>query len=120
MKTRISSVLILAAALSASALVPMAAAPAQQGVVPMAYSVRSVDHLGYVITRGTSTLDVLQWLGAPHRKPSSDTWVYYGYHADFAPANDQQCSTLVLTIARGDIVDIQLVNKQAAQLIANS
>ena len=118
MKTRIPSVLILAAALSVSALVPLSAASVPQGVVPMAYSVRSVDQHGHLIARGTTALTVLRWLGTPHRQLSSDTWVYYGYQADFAPANDQRCGTLILTMVRGEVTDIKLVNDHAAKLIA--
>jgi hypothetical protein len=64
MKTRVPSVLLLAAALSMSALVPLSAAPAPQGVVPMIYTVRSV------------------------------------------------------TVVRGEVTDIKLVNDHAAELIA--
>jgi len=118
MKTRIPSVLILAAALSVSALIPLSAASAPQGAVAMAYSVRSVDHHGHLITRGTTALTVLRWLGTPRQQLSSDTWVYHGYQADFEPANDQQCDTLILTIVRGEVTDIKLVNDHAAKLIA--
>ena len=113
MKTRLPSVVIFAAALSVSAFVPLSAAQAPQGVVPIACSVRSVDHLGHLVTRGTTTLTVLQWLGVPHRKLSDDTWIYYGYHADSKTANDQQCDTLVLTIVRGEVVDINVFNDNA-------
>ena len=118
MKTRIPSVLILAAALSVSALIPLSAAPAPQGVVPMAYSVRSVNHHGHLIARGTTALTVLRWLGTPRQTLSSDTWIYHGYRADFAPANDQQCGTLILTVVRGEVTDIKLVNDRAAKVIA--
>jgi hypothetical protein len=119
MKTNISSVLILAAALSASALIPLSAAPAPQGVVPMAYSVSRVDvNSSESITRGATAWTVLRLLGNPRQKLSSDTWVYYGYHADFEPANDQQCDKLILTVVRGEVTDIKLVNDHAVELIA--
>jgi hypothetical protein len=118
MKTRVPSVLLLAAALSMSALVPLSAAPAPQGVVPMIYTVRSVNHNGHLIARGTTALTVLRWLGTPRQTLSSDTWIYHGYKADFAPANDQQCGTLMVTVVRGEVTDIKLVNDHAAELIA--
>jgi len=119
MNTRISSVLILAAALSVSALVPVSAAPAPQGTVPMAYSVSRVDiNSSQSITRGATAWTVQRLLGTPRQKLSGDTWVYSGYQADFKPANDQQCDTLVLTVVRGEVSDIKLVNHRAAQLIA--
>jgi hypothetical protein len=119
MKTHIPSVLILAAALSVSALIPLFAAPAPQGVAPMAYSVSRVDlNSSESITRGTTAWTILRCLGNPQQKLSSDTWVYYGYQADFEPANDQQCDKLIFTMVRGEVADIKLVNDHAARLIA--
>jgi hypothetical protein len=118
MNTRTTSVLILAAALSASALIPLSAAPTSPKADPMAFSVRTVDQNGQSITRGASAVTVLRLLGAPHRKLSSDTWVYFGYRADSDRANELQCGTLVLTVVRGQVSDIKLVNDHAAQLIA--
>jgi hypothetical protein len=119
MNTRIPSVLILAAALSVSALIPLSAAPAPQGSIPMAYSVSRVDvNRSQSITRGATAWTVLRLLGTPRQKLSSDTWVYYGYQADFQPANNQQCDTLILTVVRGEVSDIKLVNNRAATLIA--
>jgi hypothetical protein len=119
MKTNIYSVLILAAALSVSALIPLSAAPAPQVSVPMAYSVSRVDvNSSQSIARGATAWTVLRLLGNPRQKLSGDTWVYYGYQADFKPANDQQCGTLVLTVVRGEVTDIKLVNDRAAKVIA--
>ena len=119
MNTRIPSVLVIAAALSVSALIPLSAAPAPQGSVPMAYSVSRVDiNSSQSITRGATAWTVLRLLGTPRQKLASDTWIYYGYQADFKPANDQQCDMLILTVVRGEVSDIKLVNNNAATLIA--
>ena len=118
MKTRVPSFLILTTVLNAFALMPLSAVPAPQGVVAMAYSVRSVNQNDHSIMRGATALKVLRWLGTPSEKLSDEMWVYYGYQANFEPANDQQCGTLILTIVRGEVVDIKLVNNRAATLIA--
>ena len=100
-------------------LIPLSAAPASSGVVPMAYSVSRVDvNRSQSITRGATAWIVQRLLGSPRQKLSSDTWVYYGFHADLGTANDQQCDKLILTVVRGEVTDIKLVNDHAAKLIA--
>lgn len=109
--------LLLAAALSVAALTPLTAAPAPSGVVPTAYSVSRVDvNSSESITRGATAWTVLRLLGTPRQKLSSDTWIYTGFHADFEPANDQQCDKLILTVVRGEVTDIKLVNNHAVEL----
>jgi hypothetical protein len=122
MKTRLNSVLILAAALSASALVSVSAA--SNNNLPVAFSVNTLTASaqgGEQISRGTSRGDVAYAMRLKARQElSPDVWVYSGYHADLDLANQQNCGTLVITFADNKVADIQLVNGPAAVIIASN
>jgi len=120
MNTRLPSVLILAAALSASALV--SASTASNHDYPVAFSVSTLiasTQGGEQITRGTPRGDVAYAMRYKARQElSPDVWVYSGYHADLDLANQQDCGTLVITFAHDKVADIQLVNQSAAVIVA--
>ena len=120
MKTRINSVLILAATLSVSALIPLSAASNNSS--PAAFPVKTLTasvHGGEQIERGTPR-GFVAWAMRlkSHEELTPDVWVYTGYHADLDQANQQDCGTLVITFANDKVVDLQLVNKPAAAFIA--
>ena len=118
MKTNICSVLILAAALSASAL-----SAASKDTSAIAYSVSDVTSAssGYEkIALGTPQATVRRVLGSPRQELAPDVWVYHNYHADLALANEQGCDTVVITFAQGKVADLKLVNHLAATLIASN
>jgi hypothetical protein len=120
MKTRIASVIIIAAALSASAFVPLSAAAKNN--LPIGYPV-DVIHLSGLgqyeqITRGVSARAVLRFMGSPTRQLSSDVWAYRGFHANLDRADAEGCSTLVVTFSRGIVTDLKLVNPPAFGIIA--
>ena len=116
MKIR-TSLLLLAAALSTSALVPMSAAT--KNISPIAYSVSSVyvDSRGDFIQRGDTRATVLFVMGRPRQELSPDVWVYSGYQADLDLANEQGCDTQVITFAQGRVVDLKLVNESATRIV---
>jgi hypothetical protein len=119
MKTSSVSVLILAAALSASALVPLSAA--EKNSLPIGYrvSVLTLASEGYIrIAPGTARSTVERMMGSPFREISPDVWIYHNYRADLDLANEQHCDTLVVTFAHDRIVDLKLVNPRGAQVIA--
>jgi hypothetical protein len=120
MKTRIASVFILAAALSASAFVPLSAAPEYN--LPIGYPVDTVNLSGLgqyeQITRGVSARAVLRFMGSPTRQLTSDVWAYRGFHANLARADADGCSTLVVTFSHGIVTDLKLVNQTAVGIIA--
>ena len=122
MKTRINSVLLLAATLSVSAFVSLSAAT--QKDFPVAYAVNTVTAShdgGEQISRGTSRGDV-SW-AMRHKTGqalSPDIWVYSNYVADLDVANQQGCETLVITFAHDKVVDLKLVNKPAVTVIASN
>lgn len=122
MKTRINSVLFLAATLSVSALVSLSAA--SNNSFPVAYPVYNLTASaqgGEQISRGTSRGDVAWAMRFKSRQElSPDIWVYSGYHADLDLANQQDCGTLVITFANNKVADMQLVNKPATVIIASN
>jgi predicted secreted hydrolase len=116
MNTRTAFVLILAAALSASAL-----SAASNSFSAIAYSVNTVTSAsgGYEkVSLGATSGAVARVLGSPALEISPDTWVYHNYHADLDLANDQGCDTMVISFAQGKVVNMKLVNHTAALFIA--
>ena len=116
MNARLPSLLVLAAALSASAL-----SAASKDTPAIAYSVNAVTSVfsGYEkVSLGASQATVRWVLGSPRQELAPDIWVYHNYHADLALANEQGCDTVVITFARGKVSDIKLVNDRAAKSIA--
>ena len=117
MKTRLSSRLLLAAALAPFALTPAVAAP--QAKPAAAHPVTSVERLGCAaVTRGMPLHEVERSLGAPRRKLSETVWVYRNFNAGFAQSPDDDCSTLVVTFTNGKVSDLQLVNDRAEIIFA--
>lgn len=119
MKTRITSVLIFAAALSTSAFSPLSAASKNDSLIGFPVSTVTVASSGYEkIARGANRGTVSRVMGSPYRELSPDVWVYHGYHADLDLANEQGCGTLIITFAQGKVADLKLVNQSAADRIA--
>jgi hypothetical protein len=120
MNTRPVSTLILAAALSLSASIPLFAA--SKNDLPIAYSVNTVtvtSNGSMKIERGMYRGDVSWALRyKTHEELSPNVWVFSGYHANLDLANDQGCENLVVTFADDKVADLRLVNKTAAAAIA--
>jgi hypothetical protein len=119
MKTRIASILVLAAALSTSASLPLSAASNENS--PAGYSVSSVDFpysWTTQIARGTSQETVSSVMGQPFQTVSPDVWIYHGYRADLNGADEHGCDIMVITFAQGKVADLKLVNGSAARIIA--
>jgi hypothetical protein len=116
MNTRTASVLILAAALSVSAL-----SAASNNTSAIAYSVNTATSVssGFEkVSLGATQGAVMRVLGSPALEISPDTWVYHNYHADLDLANDQGCDTMVISFVQGKVVNMKLVNHTAAVFIA--
>jgi outer membrane protein assembly factor BamE (lipoprotein component of BamABCDE complex) len=116
MNTRIPSLLVLAAALSTSAL-----SAASKDTPAIAYSVSAVTSAssGFEkVSPGATQGTVVRVLGAPALEMSPDVWVYHNYHANLALANEQGCDTVVITFAQGKVADLKLVNHPAATYLA--
>ncbi len=120
MKARPSSVLILAAALSASAFAPLFASSKNDS--PLAYPISTLiatSNGDMKVVRGTSIGDVSFALRYNARQElSPNVWAYSGFHANLDLANDQECGTVVITFVNGQVSDMRLVNKPAAAAIA--
>jgi len=120
MNTRNVYVLIVAAALVTSASVPMFAASKDD--TPIAYSVNTVTSTSngdIKVTRGMDRGDVsFAMKYKSHDELSHDVWVFTGYVANVDKVNDQGCRTLIVTFANDKVVDLQLVNRLAADEIA--
>jgi len=119
MNTRIASVLIFAAALSSSALTPLSAASKNDR--PTGYPVSRINFpsSGFEHIAPGATQGAVFWLmGSPTQTVSPEVWIYSGYQANLDLANEQNCNTLVITFAKGKVVDMKLVNKPAVSIIA--
>ena len=118
MRTRLARVLVIAAALSATASVPLSAA---EKTSPLAFKVSTVTvaAAGYDrIAPGATRSEVLHRMGEPFRELSYDVWVYTGYRADLNAADALDCNILVITFAHDAIASLELVNQQANRIIA--
>jgi hypothetical protein len=119
MKTRHASLLILAAALSASALIPLSAASHNDPAIGFPVTTVTVNQGRDEIQRGTTSMTVLRLMGATHQELSPDVWVYRHFQADNLDlANDQGCDALVITFVQGKVADLKLVNQSAVTAIA--
>jgi hypothetical protein len=123
MNSRPTSVLILAAALSASTFSPIFALP--QNDAPIAYSVRTViatSNGNMKVERGMTREDVSFAMRYKTREQlSSNVWVYTGFHAENSDlANDKGCGTVVITFSNDRVADLQLLNKPAVSATAEN
>jgi len=113
MKTLFVSKIILAAALSASALSAVSIA-ADRGI---AYPVSRVAAMSEEITNGDSRLEVRRLLGAPDRRLGSNVWIYFNHHAPNTPqVARENCRTLVVTFTDHRVSDLKLVNPRALKI----
>jgi hypothetical protein len=119
MKTRPFSILLLLTAFTLPFATSMAASNPKISA-PIAYPVRAVevDENGTTIVRGMTQIAILRLLGSSYRKLSDDSWMYRGYSSSHGPAQQRGCNQLVITFAKGKVVDINLVNRNAALLMA--
>jgi hypothetical protein len=119
MKSYRASVLILAAALSASAFAPLSASAKNSTPLGYRVSVVTLASEGYMrITPGTARSTVEMKMGSPFLELSPDVWLYHHYQANLDLANQQGCDTLVITFAHNKIVDLKLVNARAVHALA--
>jgi hypothetical protein len=70
------------------------------------------------ISLGATQMTLLRFMGSPSRELSPDIWVYHGYRADLALADEEGCDTLVITFAEGKVADLKLVNHSVATIMA--
>lgn len=121
MKTNIYSVLLLAAALSASALVPLSAASNKDPAIGFPVTTVKVNQSQDEIRRGTPIMTVLRLMGTLNQELTPDVWICHGFRADnLEMANEQGCDILVITFADGKVADLKLVNQRAAVVIASN
>ena len=122
MNARLTSVLILAAALSASALIPLLAASPNdnQLVYPVHKLIDSTD-ASVKIERGAAK-EYVSWAmrNKTCQELSPDVWAFFGPHAQIDSDNDEGCRTLIITFSSGKVADMRLVNKSAFTAIASS
>jgi len=106
------------------ALIVAAACPAlaagQTASVPTAIPVSAVTRDGAkIVTVGASRTTVLEELGPPFDHCSDCVWVYPNYHANEPVDPKLKCTTLVVTFEDEHVSGIALVNRLAAQRIAD-
>jgi hypothetical protein len=115
MKTKLASILVLAAALCASFSASLSAAP--KTAQAHAVRVRTVDADGWEISRGMSAKTLVNRFGAPDTKLSENVWVYHRFVAVPNHPQTRECKTLVVTFVEGVVSDLHLVNDRAQAII---
>ena len=73
---------------------------------------------GQEITEGSPASALLNHLGQPDVKLTPDVWVYRNYHAEQKEAQDHKCDRLVITLVKGVVTEMLLVNCRAEAVIA--
>ncbi len=121
MNARIASI-VIAAGLCLTAVSRSSAFTLDQ--VPFGFHVATVtanSNGGLKIIRGMDKSDV-SWVMHYNRceELSPDVWSYSGFRADLALANDKDCTILLVRFSEGKVVDLQLVNKPAVNVLAAS
>jgi hypothetical protein len=117
MKTNLASLALFVAAFGCFITASPQAAPRRSH--PTAYTVDHISRDGAIIIKiGTAESTVRRWLGTPRRKVGDDVWVYHHFRASLEEAQENDCRTLLLTIANGKVAQILLVNLPAAEEIA--
>jgi hypothetical protein len=121
MNTRNVSALFVAAALLASASVPLFATPPQVDI-PTAFTVQTLianSNGDMKVVRGMDRGDVAFAMKYKAREElAPDVWAYTGYHSDLKLVATRECNTIVITFVNGKVADLQLVNKPAVRVIA--
>ncbi len=125
MKARHVSILVLAAALSAPALLPVSAAPQDTAVGYWASRITATRWNSLLersesqtLFEGTSRAAVVTALGQPARVLSADVWVYDNCRPDQAVARERGCNVLVVTFADDKVAEMRFVNHPAVEMIA--
>lgn len=118
MKIRTYTQSLLFAALASLLASSLSAAPPQNPA--MMYRVGDV--IGHKsdsdsVKIGTSRRDVRDALGVPSQTISRDLWLYRRFHANLDEANENGCTTLVVSFARNHVTSLSLVNNNAAAVI---
>jgi hypothetical protein len=118
MNTRPLSTLFLAAALCACVSVP---AFASSGAAPVSYTIRSVtvaSNGDIRIVRGMDWQDVAYAMKYKVRQElAPDVWAFAGFGANYEPANQQGCETVVIRFAQGKVADLKLVNQASMSVL---
>jgi len=111
--------LTLAAAFGIGTIGTLSAAPVHLCDKAMAYQVSEVktDVEPYYIERGATVPEVRRQLGNPDDVLAPNVWVYFGIWTDYAPANEAECSSLVITIDNDRVSDIKFANCRARAVI---
>ena len=106
MKTHhLSSLLILAAALSATVF-----AKASNNNPAMAYPTPAVtlhtSHGDDQVALGDSREKVRLLMDCPNQEITRDVWLYHGFSADLKKANVEGCRSLIITFSGNKVVDL--------------
>jgi hypothetical protein len=126
MNARITSVLVLSAALSAPALIPLSAAPSAAVGYPAGKITVTTwnDLLDRFDTRavvdGSSRQAVVSTMGQPAQEWSSNVWVYDGVQPNSWRAQAQGCNILAITFAHGKVTRMRFYDPSAATIVADN
>ena len=120
MKIQLSSLILIAATLAASAFTPLSAAPITKPAI--AYRVSNTyPQNNPPVTHGSSRAAVLASMGQPAWEITGDIWVYHRYHAiDLAQADRDGCDNILVTFIGNRVSDLKLANQSALELYAAS
>ncbi|HUL55090.1 MAG TPA: hypothetical protein VLT83_16930 [Opitutaceae bacterium] len=122
---RITSILVLLAALGTAAAVPASAAPKDAAI---GYWARQITVTSWNVLRersetnsifeGASRRAVISTMGEPAQRLSQDVWVYDDFAPDLAEARQRGCNILVVTFVGEKLATMKFVNTPAEEKIA--
>ena len=117
MKTRTSSLLLLAAALAAFASISASAAVPETAA--RGYRVSNIErHNQPIVEHGTAEMTVRRLLGEPYRKLSPEVWAYGRFAASDWKIETGDCTTLLVIFTNGKVTELKLVNDGAEKIYA--
>jgi hypothetical protein len=126
MNTRLTSALLLAAALGAPAFSPLSAAPptaAASSYLASKITVYSWDAArataqSQTVFVGSTRREVLSMLGQPRQELAPDVFLYDNCPSDQSFASDRSCNTLIVTFTRGRVANLNFVNDLGLEIVA--
>ena len=111
---------LLALAIAATTNPTIATNPPAAGATEpaaMAIRLRTVTNNGWEISRGMPAQVVINRLGPPDLKLSTNAWVYHRYHAVQKHPNARACTVLLVTLIDQIVTDLHLIDERTQGII---
>ncbi len=117
MKTKVTKLMLLAAALSSLFTTSITAAPAE-GAPGRMYRINDVMLRGHpTIAVGTSLTLVRQVIGSAHEQLTPNLWLYHNFRTDYNETGRNDCCELLIHFVNERVASIHLANPRARGVI---